>query len=544
MLPRMRYRDKISNRTSVEFAGYNHTRGAGDGDLWDMANLTSDDYPVMSPRKPRKHFSGIHPTYIWDNGGLWYTADDTVTKIYFKGTEKASFGSLVTIKDVACMGFYTAILTDNGLYIYDNDQTIKPAGASLIGLSIAVKNGTYAEEEAELNTIEYKGSDEDFSFSDSFRPGDALTIDAGVNSGSYIVREVTADTLVFYENTFKEAVTVQSASISRDVPDLDFICSNENRLWGCRGDVIYGSKMGDPFNFNVFDGLATDSWATQAGTGGEFTGCISYLGYPVFFKEENIYKVYGDIASNFRLMGSANLGVKKGSGRTLAIAGETLFYLSRAGVMAYAGGMPSSISLPFGDEVFKNGAAGSDGLKYYISMEGGYGHELFVFDTRRKLWHREDNSNAVCFAFDHGLYMLREETNGGVTTKELYLTGEADWGTTTEETVYSMAQFADFTDKSSTKSAYKKGVSKFLIRAELEPNAKLTVKVRYDHRTDWQTIKELSTLGEQADDLKKWSYYIPIIPQRADQFSLRIEGIGMWHLYSLTRELYNGSAMH
>ena len=67
------------------------------------------------------------------------------------------------------------------------------------------------------------------------------------------------------------------------MPELDFLCENENRLWGCKGDTIYASKLGDPFNWNVFDGVSTDSYAVDVGSAGDFTGCFAYRGYPVFF---------------------------------------------------------------------------------------------------------------------------------------------------------------------------------------------------------------------------------------------------------------------
>ena len=35
------------------FRGYNHNLRIGDGEAWDMRNMTSDLYPVLSPRKPR-----------------------------------------------------------------------------------------------------------------------------------------------------------------------------------------------------------------------------------------------------------------------------------------------------------------------------------------------------------------------------------------------------------------------------------------------------------------------------------------------------------
>ena len=42
-----------SKRKQVKFGGYNHTLAAENGDLWDMENLTSDFYPLLSPRTRR-----------------------------------------------------------------------------------------------------------------------------------------------------------------------------------------------------------------------------------------------------------------------------------------------------------------------------------------------------------------------------------------------------------------------------------------------------------------------------------------------------------
>lgn len=525
MLPRMMYADGIRGKTTSEFKGLNHTRGAEDGEVYWMENLSSDHAPVISPREPRKN-TGLEADYIWSNGALYHARSGV---IYREGIQKATYTG--TIKDVAALGFVTAILmADATLYIYDNAQTIKSAGASVAGLTVEVGDG----EETELSTITTTGQ---VDFTTLFKTGDGLTIaGAGENDSTIIVRAVEAKKLTFYENSFREEGTFTNVTISRDVPEMDFICANENRLWGCKGDTIYASKMGDPYNFNVFDGLADDSWAVQAGSGGSFTGCCSYLGYPVFFKEENIYKVYGDVASNFRLMGSANLGVMEGAEKSLAIAGETLFYLSRAGVMAYAGGMPASISLPLGDMRFSEGVGGSDGLKYYISVKDESGqYHIFVFDTRRKLWHREDGYRVKGWAWSSGLYMVRETTRDNVTKNELVLeVGDCDWVTCQGETVSAEVIFADFTDD----SPYQKGIAKVLLRIELEANATLGVAIRYDSRTQWETVKTIN----QA--VAKRSFYLPVIPHRCDHFSIKVSGTGKWYLYSVTRELYSGTALH
>ena len=52
-LPNMRYADRITKEKQVKFGGLNHTYGAGDGELWDMKNLTSDHYPLLATRMQR-----------------------------------------------------------------------------------------------------------------------------------------------------------------------------------------------------------------------------------------------------------------------------------------------------------------------------------------------------------------------------------------------------------------------------------------------------------------------------------------------------------
>ena len=39
----------ITKRGNVSFGGYNHNLYAGDGELWDMENLTSDLAPLLAP---------------------------------------------------------------------------------------------------------------------------------------------------------------------------------------------------------------------------------------------------------------------------------------------------------------------------------------------------------------------------------------------------------------------------------------------------------------------------------------------------------------
>lgn len=534
-LPDMRYADGIVKGQQVKFGGLDHNLGAGDGSLWDMRNLTSDHAPLLATRSPRFLYASLSRPggiFSWD-GLAWVDGDG----FYFRGERKGT----VTPghKTFAALGAYIVILPDKAYY---NTVTGEFGGleAAWTGNKLTFTNGVLYEEEAEANTIQADG----VNWADYFKVGDAVTISGCTkhteNNKTPIIRAINGDKLYFYEYIFvldgDGADTPYSEtgllSIRRAVPDLRFICENENRLWGCDGTTIYASKLGDPFNWNVFDGLSTDSYAVDTGSAGEFTGCISFLGYPIFFKEDHIYKVYGSMPSNFEVMGSATLGVAQGSAGSLAIAGETLFYLSSAGIMAYSGGIPQPIGAAFGVERYKNAAAGSDGLKYYVSMRGeDGGYILHVYDTQRGMWHTEDESHVTHFArWDGNLYMLTEQGEVWIGGRPVGIEAEAEgW----EPPVRWLAEFGDFVENDPNK----KGVSKVQIRLELEEGAQVQVWIQFDTDGAWQKVS--SALGEGV----KRSYYLPIVPRRGDHYRLKLEGTGQCRVYSMVREYYSGSEL-
>ena len=56
-------------------------------------------------------------------------------------------------------------------------------------------------------------------------------------------------TLTFYENCFTVGAESGAVTLSRDVPDMDYVCVNENRLWGCRGDTVLRLEAQGPEEF-------------------------------------------------------------------------------------------------------------------------------------------------------------------------------------------------------------------------------------------------------------------------------------------------------
>lgn len=528
-LPNMRYSDGIKKGKQVKFGGLNHTRGAKDGEIWNMENMTSDHHPVMSTREKRWLYRKLENPgglFVWDK--LCWVDGET---FYYDGEAKGSVAA--GQKTFSALGAYVVILPDKAYY-----NTITGEFGSLeatwTGEKLTFTDGMLYEEEASANAIYCEGAD----WGQYFRAGDAVTISGCTtepkNNQSIIIREIDGDRMYFYEYSFTlpedaEYQEEGALSIARKVPDLKWVCENENRLWGCTDTTIYASKLGDIFNWEVYDGLSSDSWAIEPGTTGYFYGGISFRGYPTFFKTEHISKIYGSIPSNFQVMGSATLGVQEGSGRSFAIAGETLFYLSRSGVVAYTGGIPQPVCKVFGTEKFRDAVGGSDGLKYYVSMTGEDGETwLYAYDTQKGLWHREDKTRATHFAYwDGNLYMLNDK--GEIWT--VGNTANPPAGATEEEDVPWSIEFSDFYENDPNK----KGVSKLQIRMELEKGATFEVWMQFDSDGIWREIKTL--VGTDP----KRSYYLPLIPRRCDHYRVKLQGKGMCNVHSMAREFYSGS---
>lgn len=514
----MRYTDGIGKITQVKFGGYNHTLSAGDGEIYDMENMTSRFYPLLSSRPARYLLTTLtKPNGIFALDKLAWVDG---TNFYYDGVVKGQVTD--SAKTFAALGSVIVILPDKKYYNADTD-TFGSLESTYTG-AVTFQDGTLYDESATANTIYASG----MTWSDYFKAGDSVTISGcatlTANNKTPIIREIDGDKMHFYENVFTNG-TESAVTIKRAVPDMDFMCANENRLWGCKGDTLYASKLGDPFNWNVFDGLSTDSWSVAVGSAGDFTGCVSFLGYPVFFKPGHIYKVYGSIPTNFQTMGSADTGVAQGSQDSLAIAGDTLFYLSRNGPAAYTGGIPSLINSVFGTDRYKNGVGGSDGEKYYLSVQDETWN-LFVYDTSSGIWSREDSLQAIGFARTDNLYAL--DASG-----KIWALGDvvsAPEGSAEETDISWYVEFGDFTDGVMSK----KGVSKLQIRLELDSGATVTASMKFDDDAKWTDVKTVSATSKR-------SIYIPIIPRRADHYRVKLSGVGGCRIYSMAREEYSGS---
>lgn len=513
------YKDGIKQKNQTVFMGYNHTTAAADGDIYDMENMSGDEYPIARPRNGRRLITKVvspHGLCVYNE--TYYASGTGFYRLNEETGESERLGTVAdSDKSFACIGAYIVILPDKAYYNRVENE-FGGIEAEWSGTA-SFADGTFAGEDAEGCRIITTGT----AF--PFKVGDAITISGAANAENnqtIIIREISDDkkSLGFYEHSFTNAAS-QSLTLKREMPDLDFVCENENRLWGCKDNTIYSSKLGDIFNWNVFDGLASDSYSVIVGSAGDFTGCISYLGYPIFFKEDRIYKVYGSKPSDYQVMSSSTIGVRKNCAKTLAVAGETLFYLSPVGMMAYTGGIPENISRAFGNADFDSGSAGSNGVKYYATLrEGNDNFALFVYDTRIGAWYKEDAFDGMDFARSSGIVALDYDGR--------FWRFNSD--NPTESNIVSVLEFADFIEKSPNR----KTSAKLIARVELDVGSTVTFYISTDGGVVYKPFKTISSP-------KKDSYYLPISVTRYDSYRIKIVGVGMWRLYSLTREYSEGS---
>lgn len=271
-------------------------------------------------------------------------------------------------------------------------------------------------------------------------------------------------------------------------------------------------------------GISTDSYAVSVGSDGPFTGAACYAGYPLFWKENCVHKIFGDYPANFGIQTTACRGVQQGSERSLAIVNELLYYKARHAVCVYDGSLPVEISTALGEQTYYNAVAGGHGNKYYISMEDSFGKaHFFVYDTVRNLWHREDDLRAESFCSCKDELYCTQKGSGKILTL-LHAQREP------EKKVRWMVQ----TGIQGLYLSEQKYVSRLLLRLSMEQGSRIWISIQYDSMGGWENVGSIS-----GHSLR--SFVFPIRPRRCDHFRLKIEGEGEVRIHSMTKTIVQGS---
>ena len=594
-----------TTREIVEvFKGYNHNLRIGDGEFYDMTNLSSDNFPVLSPRPQRGTFvpgedasTPENPLGMIAKDSLCYVDDDTFyingypindsnMKLYtecnlcplkydctnYKKDSKRCEKTLIS------MGAYVIIMPDKK---YINTENHTDHGnieatfetTSEVTFEMCKVDGTGYENvkvqstpptdpqnmELWIDTSEIPHVLKQYSSTTAmwstiattyvkisatgigtpFAVNDGVTI-SGIKDKSLsdlnasMVVWAKGDNYIVVTGIIDKVITqTDKVTVRRKMPNMDFIIESENRLWGCRygvalnGEVvneIYASKLGDFKNWNCFMGISTDSYAASVGTDGQFTGAITHLGYPLFFKENYVHKIYGNYPANYQIQTTACRGVQKGCSKSLAIVNEVLYYKARSAICAYDGSLPVEMSSVLGDETYNTAVAGVLGNKYYISMQDAKEkYHLFVYDTKKSMWHREDDTQATAFCNCRGdLYYIDHAYNQIKTVRGTGITETAP------------IKWNAVTGVIGTDSPDKKYISRMDVRMSLEVGTRVSFYAEYDSSGDWEHLFTMT-------GTKLGSFAVPIRPKRCDHLRIKIIGHGVAKVYSICKTIEQGS---
>ena len=154
-------------------------------------------------------------------------------------------------------------------------------------------------------------------------------------------------------------------------------------------------------------------------------------------------------------------------------------------------------------------------------IHGAY--HLFVYDTAKAMWHKEDDVPIDSFCSCRGeMYAI---SNGKIITM---------LGSGTQET--DAVEWMVETGEIGISSPDMKYVSRLTVRMSMDIGSEVSFFAQYDFSDEWE---HLGTI--QSTNLRSFS--IPIRPKRCDHLKLRIEGEGVVKIYSITKTIEQGSEL-
>lgn len=587
-----RYRDM----TTV-FGGYNHQISCHDGQFYDMKNMTSKYFPILSPRKNRGIVRKLtNPQALLDKEDLWWIDDK---KLYRNGNEVILEGVSFTDdspKTMAKMGAYIIIMPDRIWCNVADDNDIKCGymenkveydKGDIITYNICDEYGnpivwhdskyyeTYPAQDGNyMMSVNSSGkyslkiyagstgmwttvastytqiSAEGIGIGFEKEDGVKITTDYIKDSLDNIYVNADEDGVHYFAETYivnktDDAITIPgiysgtkviyndiSLTVERKVPDMDLITECNNRLWGCSkdGHEIYCCKLGDVKNWNCFKGISTDSWAATVGSDGKFTGAITYLGYPMFFKEDSLIKISVSATGGHQTKETRCRGVQEGSDNSLVILNEILYYKSTTGICGYNGSLPYSISEELGEINYYDAVAGGIGDKYYISMRDNKGlYHMFCYDTKNQIWCKEDNTEVLAFCkHKDELYFVDIKDN---TMKSIEGTFLYDVPEKAKEDKFDWFVESGTIGYSSPDNKY---IGRINLRITLDIGADVEFFLEYDSSGEWEHKFNMSGTGTRT-------FSVPIIPKRCDHFRYKIRGRGMCKIHSISKSIEGGS---
>ena len=297
-------------------------------------------------------------------------------------------------------------------------------------------------------------------------------------------------------------------------------------------NTIFVSSPDSAQSWTNYDGTSLGSYYADVSSEGEWTGIKAFDDNVWFFKEDRAYQLYGDTPP-FGYNEILYTGVKKGSSGSVHVIGNTMYYHTRDGMAALSNGGYGIFSQKLGDAALSNVKCASIGTRLYVACEQNENYVLYVFDTEKGLWHKEDN-----FKVDHFLQIgkavgaITTNINSGAENKLTWLDARdraLSVSTVKENAVRWMAETGDI----GWYAAYHKRLIRLNIRADIPIGGEITVEVSYDGG-DFEVLQRFSPKDIRLNTFR-------VFPRRCDHFRLRFRGEGDCRIISVTKTIEGGS---
>jgi len=426
---------KHYDRQALQMQGINLTDNYADGQMQSCYGISTARFPYITTSQKLVPIEtgiteGYHAIsmYTWDEK-LFVVSDEPADgggyKCYYATEYCGNVTTLETPKQYAVVNSKLVIFPDKVMFQKIDDGI---TATSMITATMLKRINT--------GEITYTHSD------DEDTPHGTLTVESdtnlGLSTGDVIFLEglhhpqadgrytvatysysVTTAEITFEENfpySYTQNAQEEQLKIYNDglyCPDMDYICSLHNRLWGCSNKtrIVYASALGDPTDFWTFAGDALDAYQVVVGTSGEFTGMVPLNNNVLIFKQHYIHKMLGSYPAEYQLYTYDVDGASDTNGLSAVNADGNAIYVTEHGIGTYSGASSGILSRELG-EGNMNGAIGMfNGELYYLYYKDDQEEpHTYIYDTRYNLWIEEDYSEVMAFAhcMDKDYVLCRE----------------------------------------------------------------------------------------------------------------------------------------
>ena len=454
-------------------------------------NVFFSSNKISLPEVSHKTVSTLESLAMKEDKSIFRYSDVSVEN----GSIAFSEAEMVKAKELSVGDFFSEI---SGTQYYRIAKNIITENGKTVVLNECVKEEIYGKD----------------VFS-QFSAGDIVEIsgcECKANNKQVKIVETGDNYLLFENNTFEERTETVSIVIKRNIPDFSCVCTYKNRMWGCFGNTIYASALGDPTNYFKYSNLSTDSFTVESDSPENFTAAKVYGNYCLFFKQNKCYRLYGDRPANFQLVEAFSGGISAENSKSIADVDGKILYKGNGGVYSFYGGIPQKISDKLGEIKLGNCVAGGFLDCYYLSADTQNGREEFIFDTKRGLWSKSGIRDVKgYFSCADKMYRLM---NDGVYCITENIDDNHEW----------FAEFCPFDE-----SYYKtKNYSRIYITVQLFENSVIKTEISRDGG-EWQTVS--LNYGNKKEYIN-----IPCPVKGCHEIKIRISGKGKSIVESIVRE--------